>query len=114
MKKTGLAFLVFLSLGLLASSSAWAHRVHSHVGFYVGVPTGYWAYPPPAYYVYPPAVTVQSTPPVYVEQSPGPQANEPEPGNWWYYCQDAKGYYPYVKECPRGWQKVVPAPPDAR
>ena len=22
-----------------------------------------------------------------------------------------KGYYPYVKECPSGWERVPPAPP---
>ena len=26
----------------------------------------------------------------------------------WYYCRDAKAYYPYVRECPSGWQQVVP------
>jgi FKBP-type peptidyl-prolyl cis-trans isomerase FkpA len=26
----------------------------------------------------------------------------------WYYCSDAKAYYPYVRECPSGWQQVVP------
>jgi FKBP-type peptidyl-prolyl cis-trans isomerase FkpA len=31
----------------------------------------------------------------------------------WYYCNDAKTYYPYVRECPSGWVPVVPqtAPP---
>jgi len=26
----------------------------------------------------------------------------------WYYCNDAKAYYPYVRECPSGWKQVVP------
>jgi hypothetical protein len=30
--------------------------------------------------------------------------------NYWYYCEDPKGYYPYVTECPDGWMKVVPPP----
>ena len=31
----------------------------------------------------------------------------------WYYCNDAKAYYPYVRECPSGWMQVIPqtAPP---
>lgn len=29
----------------------------------------------------------------------------------WYYCQSPKGYYPYVHECPSGWQKVPATPP---
>ena len=26
----------------------------------------------------------------------------------WYYCSDAKAYYPYVRECSSGWRQVVP------
>jgi len=26
----------------------------------------------------------------------------------WYYCSDAKAYYPYVRECLSSWQQVVP------
>jgi FKBP-type peptidyl-prolyl cis-trans isomerase FkpA len=26
----------------------------------------------------------------------------------WYYCDDTKAYYPYVRECPSGWRQVVP------
>jgi len=25
-----------------------------------------------------------------------------------YYCNDAKAYYPYVRECPSGWRRVAP------
>ena len=28
----------------------------------------------------------------------------------WYYCEDGKGYYPYVKECPGGWKRVPASP----
>ncbi len=28
--------------------------------------------------------------------------------SFWYYCADAKMYYPYVRQCPTGWLKVVP------
>ncbi len=47
----------------------------------------------------------------YVEQTP-----QVEEQTYWYFCPDAKNYYPYVKRCPRGWLKVVPssAPPDGR
>jgi hypothetical protein len=30
--------------------------------------------------------------------------------NYWYYCQEPQGYYPYVKQCPGGWMKVLPQP----
>jgi hypothetical protein len=67
---------------------------------------GYWgprAYPYYPYYSYYPA------PPVVVEQQPQGyvQQNETE-SDYWYYCQDPEGYYPYVKSCPGGWMKVVP------
>jgi hypothetical protein len=57
---------------------------------------------PYGYYAAPPAV-VQPPPQVYVEPQQPQQ-------NYWYYCQDPQGYYPYVKTCPGGWMKVVPEP----
>src|ERR1700690_1599996 len=67
-------------------------------------------YPPYPYYYPPSVVTVPSSPPVYVERQdvapPAPQASAS-----WYYCANPQGYYPYVKECPRGWQAVAPQPP---
>jgi len=53
---------------------------------------------------------VQQQPTVYVEQPPAPQAQPHQPAGWWYYCADAAAYYPYVKECPAGWQRVAPRP----
>ena len=40
-------------------------------------------------------------------------ATQSEHAFYWYYCSDLKTYYPYVKNCPSGWQQVVPqtAPP---
>ena len=32
-------------------------------------------------------------------------------GAWWYFCRKTSGYYPYVRECPDGWEKVSPTPP---
>ena len=68
------------------------------------------------YYDYPPVVAVASGPEVYVDQedavAPVPQSSAPrqQPGNWWYYCQKSRSYYPYVKECPEGWLRVAPQP----
>jgi FKBP-type peptidyl-prolyl isomerase-like protein len=39
-----------------------------------------------------------------------PPAPPAEHGSSWYYCADFKAYWPDVKECPGGWQKVVPQP----
>lgn len=73
------------------------------VGVGMGVP--FW-YPYPYVYPYPaysPPVVVQS-PPVYVQ----PETVAPAPPQYWYYCQGAQAYYPYVRECPGGWMEVVP------
>jgi hypothetical protein len=87
-------------------------------GVYLGGPVfwpGYY-YPPayfPRYYspYYPPyypPVVVPPSPSVYIEQ--GSSQTAPAPSNWWYYCADSNAYYPYVKECPAGWQRVAPLP----
>ena len=75
---------------------------------------GWWGPYYPYYYPYYPYYPYYATPPVVVEeQEPQtyiqlpPKAKEP---SYWYFCNDPKGYYPYVKKCPKGWQKVVPSP----
>jgi hypothetical protein len=114
MKRLALAALV---LGAVASSTAFAHgRGGVHLGFHFGAPlfwgSPYWYGPPPYYYYYPPTVMVPASPPVYVERSDA--APEPSAQEWWYYCDTSRGYYPYVKTCPSGWQRVPPAPPPAQ
>lgn len=79
------------------------------VGVGVGVPLWYpypYAYPYPVYAppVYAPPVVVQSPPPAYVQQE-APASSQTQ---YWYYCQGAQAYYPYVRECPDGWMQVVP------
>ena len=106
--------LVVLVLGIIASASAlaWHHGGHVRFGVFIGAPV-YW-YPPPYYYYppyYPPVVAVPSSPPVYIEQVNARPAPAQSQANWWYYCADAKAYYPYVKQCPGGWQRVAPQPP---
>lgn len=92
---------------------------HASFGFYFGAPLyvpRYYPvapyYYPPAYY-YPPVTVVPSSPPVYIEQGSAQPVPGPAPSqqNWWYYCTDSNTYYPYVKECPGGWQRVAPQPP---
>ena len=29
---------------------------------------------------------------------------------YWYYCAAYRAYYPYVQDCPGGWQAVTPQP----
>lgn len=103
--------LIVLALVLagVGSSSAWAHGSRARVGVVIGGPLwwGGWGYPPP--YYGPPQVVVvpPPQPTVYIEQAP-PAA--PAGQQYWHYCPSAKGYYPYVRECPEGWQKVLPQP----
>lgn len=106
-------FVVALAVG---ATGAWAHG-GARVGVYVG-PSFYWgpSWPGPYYYpypYYPPQVVVVPAPqpPVYIEQNePPPVESTKQPAHYWYYCKSSKAYYPYVKECPDGWQKVLPQP----
>jgi hypothetical protein len=33
------------------------------------------------------------------------------PVAYWYYCEAAAAYYPYVQNCPGGWELVMPSYP---
>src|SRR5208337_1088109 len=71
-----------------------------------GYPYPYYSYPYYPYpysYASPPAVNQQ---PIYQEQYP----QQEEEQYYWYFCRESKTYYPYVKQCPGGWVKVVPKP----
>lgn len=131
--KTQRFILAIAVLALLTTGSAWAERGghgsgaghggghggggHVHFGVVIGgggawrgariwprvyYPTYYYPY---VYPYYPPTV-VTAPPSVYVEQPPDATA----PGNYWYYCEEAQAYYPYVSECASGWRLVVPQP----
>lgn len=82
-------------------------HVHSKVfvGFGVGLGPAWWWGWPGYYYPYPAyaaPVVVQQSPPVYIQQQ------APAEPYYWYYCESARAYYPYVQQCPGGWMKVVP------
>lgn len=85
-----------------APAFAWGHTRFSF-GVVIGAPFYPWYYPP---YYYPSAVVVApAAPTTYVEAgTPVP----PQRSSYWYYCEASKTYYPYVKECPAGWMRVVP------
>jgi|SRR5262245_41462127 len=95
-------------LGGAASAPALAwHHGGVRFGVVIGAPFYPWYYPP--YYYYPPypVVTTPPAPTTYVEQS-GARAAPAQGSSYWYYCPESKTYYPYVKECPAGWLRVVP------
>jgi hypothetical protein len=118
MKKVTCAIVAALAL-LLGSAlpgyawdhSGWHHgsRARAFVGARVFVGprlwwgSPWWWGPVYPYYVAPPVV-VQQEPPVYLQQP----ESQPQQPNYWYYCQNPQGYYPYVQQCPGGWMTVVP------
>lgn len=65
---------------------------------------------PPNYGYSPVYVQPAYAQPVYAQQI---QAPVQQPANVWYYCASSNGYYPYVTQCPEGWQHVSPVPPPA-
>jgi hypothetical protein len=78
---------------------AFHHHAHSTVifrGAFIGWPGPYYwpgYYYAPGYY--------------YDYAAPAVPASAPA---YWYYCPPAGAYYPYVPECPGGWQLVTPHP----
>jgi hypothetical protein len=64
---------------------------------------GYYGYPPAVYYA-PPVVAYVSPP------QPMVLAAQPQPAVW-YYCEASAKYFPYVQECPTGWQTQAATPP---
>lgn len=116
-------------------------RTRTHVGVYVGPSVdwswhfpGPYAYPSygygypsygypsyaypsygyPSYYspYAPPVVVVPAAPPSYIERTLPAEGQPAQPvPNDWYYCRKPEGYYPYVRTCPGGWQRVPAQPP---
>jgi hypothetical protein len=97
-------------LGATASAPALAwHHGRVHFGVVIGAPFYPWYYPPYPPYYYPPVVAAPAPPPTYIEQGTAQQVPS-QSSSYWYYCAESKTYYPYVKECPGGWQRVTPQP----
>jgi hypothetical protein len=49
----------------------------------------------------------------YVQQAAPPPSDVQQlnQSSDWYYCSNPAGYYPYVKSCAVGWQRVPSTPP---
>ena len=102
-----LALMVVLAL---APESAWAQRrgFHHHrtvivgSGFFFGPPMWYADHYPPYYYG--PLYEASNTPPsVYVEKFDG----QPDASSGDIYCPSLGQYYPDVRDCPSGWQRII-------
>jgi hypothetical protein len=91
---------------IIAGTLAMPASARVVVGFGFGVPV----VPAPWYYAPPPVVYA---PPPVVYASPPPQpayVSQPQPN--WYYCDNPRGYYPYVASCSTAWREV-PSQPNA-
>lgn len=69
-------------------------------------------YPPYPAYGYAPSYAPSYYPPsppvTMAQQGPPPG---PAPVQYWYYCDNPRGYYPYVQNCGTGWKPVPAQPP---
>ena len=91
---------------------AWEqHPSADHGSYGTALPAQYWySYSPYPYYVAPPPYPPTYAPP----QAPAPQTmSGPPPQQFWYYCDNPKGYYFQVQNCPTAWRQVA-APPSKR
>jgi len=88
------------------------------VGLYNNVGFGPYRYFDPYYPLggYPavvassPMVVTQPRIPTYVQQNQVSRRAPVQNRNYWHYCRNPEGYYPYVKECAGEWIKVPPQP----
>ncbi len=108
--KASVALAFLCSAGIAGHAYAWGR-----VGVWVSGPMYYPYVPPPPVYYYPaaPVVVEPLAPMQYVEQGQPVADGSPaqQPGTWYYYCESAKAYYPYVKQCAAGWREVPATPP---
>ena len=80
------------------------------VGVVIGAPLFAPWYPPLPYY-YDPGYALAAPATTYIEQPQTGNAPAEQPSAaYWYFCPGSQTYYPYVTECPEGWQPVAPQP----
>lgn len=83
----------------------WVHGWHDNrFAWWWTTGGGWYFYPTPVYpyptYV-PPAIVVQQAPPLPTGLPPA---------QFWYYCDNPMGYYPYVASCNAPWRQVPATP----
>lgn len=97
----------------------WGPRVGVYYGpgFGYGFPYAYGVpYPYAAGYPFAYAPVVISSTPVaqtYIQQETVAEAavQAAPTVNYWYYCTQPAGYFPYVQHCNQPWMKVIPQNP---
>ena len=68
---------------------------------------GYWATSP---VFSSPMVLAPTRAPTYIQRNEVSGPAQAQQRNYWYYCRNPEGYYPYVKQCSGQWIKVPPQP----
>lgn len=115
LRMTALAVAAAAALAAVSPAAEAHGRWRGGVVFHFGYPWFWWPavpvwyVPPPAY----PPVVIERGAITYVERGDVADTDDVEarePAHWWYWCEDAKKYYPYVKDCPGGWRRVPPQP----
>ena len=75
-------------------------RSYTSFGFMYNMSPGYY----PWYGSSVVAIPVERGPVSYIQRSEGDAPAE----NYWFYCSQPQGYYPWVKECQGSWQRIRP------
>jgi hypothetical protein len=93
---------------------SWRHGWHGGRLGWWWIAGGIWYFYPAPVYPYPdpyvPPVVAVSPQPVAPQTVVPAPAQPQQTAKLWYYCDSAKGYYPYVPSCSEGW-RAVPAEP---
>ena len=86
---------------VLWTHGRWWHGRHSgRLGWWWWANGGWFFYNAPVYPY-----------PDYVSETYYQDSSDDDAANYWYYCRDPQGYYPYVRRCNGSWEPV-PAQPD--
>jgi hypothetical protein len=84
----------------------WRHDWHDGRYAWWWVLGNSWYFYPEPIYPFPSYV-----PPAIVVQQPPPVPTGLPPAQFWYFCDNPKGYYPYVASCSVPWRQVPATPP---
>jgi hypothetical protein len=84
---------------------AWQHGWHDGRYAWWWVTGGFWYFYPVPIYPYPTYV-----PPAVIVQQPPPVPTGLPPAQFWYFCDNPQGYYPYVAACDTPWREVPATP----
>jgi hypothetical protein len=89
------------------SGGHWEHGWHDNRFAWWWTAGGGWYFYPAPIYPFPTYV-----PPAIVVQQPPPVPTGLPPAQFWYYCDNPQGYYPYVAACQGPWREVPATPPN--